>query len=148
MENKILIGILANPRYKTMECLGDDYLTEKVNYYLEGREKVLKQNKINADRIFYYEQKLIKDDWDAWWYHYTKNYLNAVLWFLKRLKTDTTPAQEWNLLKQFYSKLPKCIIKNGLYGMDDLAKDTELGNYFIKNKIINWEGIELNGKAN
>jgi hypothetical protein len=136
MESKELLkGILANPRYKTAEVIGDKYLIEKVNLYLEGREKVLNQKNINVSRIEFYEQKLIKDDWDAWWYHYTKNYLNAVLWLLKRLKNNITPEQEFNLLKQFYNKLPGYVRKNGLYGMDDISNDKELTDYFTNNNI-------------
>lgn len=132
---KLLENVIDNPRFKKCECLGDIILVEKVTMYIEGRNKLLTSKNINKTRVLIYEQKLIKDDWKAWWHHYSKSYIKTVLWFLKRLTVNLNLQQEFALLKSFHNRLPLTTQKIGLYGMDNLSKDKELADYFIEGCI-------------
>ena len=127
---KFLNNVLEHKDYKAPTAVGDHMMIEKVNLYLEKRKKILANSKIDKKLFKFYEDKLIKDNRDIWWHHYSKSYLNNVLWFLKRLNKDLNLEDEFKLLKQFYQRLPMTTRLYGMYGMDNLQCDKEIYEKF------------------
>ena len=127
---KFLKNVLEHKDYKNPTTVGDHIMIDKVNLYLERRKKILSNPKINKKLFSFYENKLIKDDRTAWWHHYSKSYINNVLWFLKRLTKDLNLESEFKLLKQFYQRLPMTTQRYGQYGMDNLQRDHDIYEKF------------------
>jgi hypothetical protein len=131
---KFLNGVLNHKDYVSPTCYGDTVMKENIDYYIEKRNAILANDKIDKQLVLFYENKLIKDNRDAWWHHYSKSYLNKVLWFLKRLTKGLELKSEFDLLKQFYQRLPMYLQRYGQYGMDDLQHDKDIYNKFIQFK--------------
>ena len=122
-------------RYKNNNdwCLGDKYMVEKLEYYLEKRKRLLNykgKSAVKKTVVDMYEKKLLDDDPKKWWNNYNKSYIKNVLWFLRRLKKGQSKKEEYELLQKFVQRLPyykKFFIK---YSKNDLNNDKELYNRF------------------
>lgn len=61
-----------------------DYMKENFKYYINSREKIIKDNSINLNRLEYYERQIISnktEEWEA----YNKTYIEQILRMYRNL---------------------------------------------------------------
>lgn len=119
-------------------CVGDLRARELIKYFKDTDEKVLGykgKSAVNVERYKYYRDLFIEDNYSKWFSGYTKTYIDRVFWFLRRLKCNITPQQEYDLLLQYIDRMPMYDKYFELYGSGVIVKNVELNNYFKRNGV-------------
>lgn len=135
LENTVAVlkSHLKNP------VIGDLMAKELIEYYIEKRNVILGyrgKSAVDKSKFEYYERKLIEDNYDFWFSHYSKAYINRVLWILRRLKVGITPKQEYELINEYYDRMPMSELMFSRYDRNTLAADQNLKAYFQKHGVI------------
>lgn len=119
--------------------LGDIEAGKLISYYLEQRNKILQykgKSAVDRRKFEYYESKLIEDDYRNWFSRYSKAQIDRELWLLRRLKVGISPRDEYNLINDYYDRLPLTDLIISQYDKNSLAADANLKKYFIKHGVI------------
>ena len=119
--------------------MGDIAVKQMLSSYLEQREKIMNYkgtSAVDVQKFEYYESKLLDDNYDTWFHHYTKAYINRVLWLLRRLKVGISPRDEYKLINDYYARMPMGELMMSRYDKNTLAADPKLKAYFKKHNVI------------
>ena len=120
---------------------GDRWAREILDFYRSEIKKIRKykgKSKVNVRRMGFYEPLLISQSWKWWWHFADNSFIRNVIWFFRRLKVGLSPKQEWNLLNQFYSRLP---MHRQMLDMGAITKSKELYEYFQRHGVDTEAGL-------
>ena len=118
--------------------LGDIRARALIDNYLEKRNRILRyqgKSAVDREKFIFYESILIEDKYDSWFHRYSEAYLNRVLWLLRRLKVGITPQEEYNLISEYYDRMPMSELYIAQYDRKSLAANKVLKNYFERNGV-------------
>lgn len=95
--------------YTTRECFGDHWASDRVDWYLTERKKVLGyggKSAINKKAFSEYENELMSASHKFWWSNADDKYLRDLMWLFRRLKKGLSKEEEKNLVADFILRLP------------------------------------------